>query len=301
MRSSVLLALLVLLVLMAGRAAGAASHRRTLALAGGTLDVTLPSGLALSDDSVMAWVRTSARAVVTYYGRFPVAHARLLIRAGEGDGVGGGSTFPTLQSFITVGVHATAAELTADWVMTHELTHLCFPSVPDEAHWMQEGMATYVEPLGRVRAGGLSVEKVWGDLIVGLPQGLPQAGDRGLDRTPTWGRTYWGGALFFLLADVEIRRRTHNQKGLEHALRAIAFAGGTIDADWTTDRVLSTGDGGTGVPVLRELYDQMATHPYPVDLDALWKKLGVSLRDNQIVFDDHAPEAAIRRAITTGN
>ena len=44
-----------------------------------------------------------------------------------------------------------------------------------------------------------------------------QGGGFGLDNTHTWGRTYWGGAMFCLLADVEIRRRTHNRRGLQDA------------------------------------------------------------------------------------
>ena len=58
-----------------------------------------------------------------------------------------------------------------------------------------------------------------------MPKGLPAAGDRGLDYTPTWGRTYWGGALFCLLADIDIRKRTSNRFGLQDALRAIVAAG----------------------------------------------------------------------------
>ena len=108
---------------------------------------------------------------------------------------------------------AHSSDFTDDWVLTHEMVHLAFPSVPEEHHWIEEGSATYIEPIARARAGDLTPEKVWGDLVDGLPQGLPQPGDRGLDFTPTWGRTYWGGALFCLLADIEIRKRTANQEG----------------------------------------------------------------------------------------
>ena len=115
---------------------------------------------------------------------------------------------------------------------------------------MEEGLATYVEPIARAQAGELSVHKVWGDLVRGLPQGLPRDGDRGLDHTPTWGRTYWGGALFYLLADVEIRRRTDNRRGLQDALRAIVAAGGNIARYWPVEKVLAAGDKGTGTQVL---------------------------------------------------
>jgi predicted metalloprotease with PDZ domain len=127
---------------------------------------------------------------------------------------------------------------------------------------------------------------------------LPRREDRGLDFTPTWGRTYWGGALFCLLADIEIRKRTGNRKGLEDALRAILAAGGTIETEWPLTKALRIGDEATGVPVLSELYEKMKASPYPVDLNALWKELGVERKEGLIRFNDSAPLGAIRRAIT---
>lgn len=40
--------------------------------------------------------------------------------------------------------------------MTHEMVHLAFPSVPDQHHWIEEGLATYVEPIARARASEIS-------------------------------------------------------------------------------------------------------------------------------------------------
>src|SRR5207245_886195 len=129
--------------------------------------------------------------------------------------------------------------------------------------------------IARARVGELSPEKVWGDMVAGMPQGLPSAGDRGLDFTHTWGRTYWGGALFCLMADVEIRKRTGNAHGLEDALRAILKAGGTIESEWPLSKAFEIGDRVTGVPVLQELYAEMKDKPKSVDLEKLWKELGV--------------------------
>ena len=182
--------------------------------------------------------------------------------------------------------------------MTHEMVHLAFPGVARKHHWIEEGLATYVEPVARARDGELSAEKVWGDMVRGMPQGLPQPGDRGLDFTPTWANTYWGGARFCLLADIEIRKRTGNKQGLEDALRAILKHGGTIVADWKLSRALDIGDQATGVPVLRELYDKMSATPQSVDLDKLWMDLGIDSSGGRIVFDDTAPLASIRKAIT---
>ena len=120
----------------------------------------------------------------------------------------------------------TAAELADDWTMTHELVHMAFPSLPDDNHWMEEGQATYIEPVARVMTGELKAEDIWRDMVRDMPKGEPQgADDQGVDHTHTWARTYWGGALFCLVADVEIRRETNNRKGLRDALRAVVAAG----------------------------------------------------------------------------
>jgi len=273
-----------------------------LEIGGGKIEIAFASApVEPLRQLVRAWVKSSARAVTVYYGQFPVAHVLLRVKFFDGRGVRSGQTFGNDGALITIAVgrSSTAADLARDWMLTHEMVHLAFPSVAERHHWIEEGLSTYVESIARARAGDLTIEKAWGDLVDGLPQGLPAGNDRGLDFTPTWGRTYWGGALFCLLADVEIRKRTENKKGLEDALRAILQAGGTIESDWEITRALQIGDRATGVPVLRELYDKMKSAPAPVDLDALWKELGIERHGGQIQFDDAAPLAPIRRAITS--
>jgi predicted metalloprotease with PDZ domain len=113
----------------------------------------------------------------------------------------------------------------------------------------------------------------------------------------TWGRTYWGGALFCLFADVEIRKRSGNGKGFEDAMRAINRAGGTIDADWPVERAFEIGDKATDGKTLMELYGKMGSAAVMVDLADLWKQLGVERRDGAVLFDEQAPLAAIRKSI----
>jgi hypothetical protein len=186
-------------------------------------------------------------------------------------------------------------------MMTHEFIHMAFPDVSgesDEHHWMEEGMATYIEPIARAQIGRMTSERVWGDFASDMPQGLPQTGDQGLDRTRTWGRTYWGGAIFWLLADVGIRQATHNQKGLQDAMRGILEAGGNITEDWAVERVVEVGDQATGTTVLHDLYQRMKATAVHTDLDDLWQRLGVQLKNGTVTFDDQAPLAEIRKAIT---
>jgi hypothetical protein len=183
-------------------------------------------------------------------------------------------------------------------MMTHELIHTAFPSVDDNHHWIEEGIAVYVEPVARVQAGLLKPEKIWADMVHDMPKGNPQPGDHGLDNTPTWGRTYWGGAQFCLMADVEIRKQSGNRKGLQDALRAIVNAGGTIDQDWPLTRALTIGDQATGTHVLMDLYNKTRDTPVEMDLDALWKELGVEKTAGGVRFNDNAPLAKIRQSIT---
>jgi predicted metalloprotease with PDZ domain len=175
---------------------------------------------------------------------------------------------------------------------------MALPSLPDEQHWLEEGIASYVEPVARVQAGQLTAQRMWRDMVRGMPDGEPESGDKGLNRTHTWGRTYWGGALFCLVVDVEIRRETGNTRGLQDALRAIVEAGGTIDKDWPIDRILETGDRATGTSVLRDTYRRWSETPVNVDLGELWRKLGIAADGDRITFNDRAALASIRKAIT---
>jgi hypothetical protein len=181
--------------------------------------------------------------------------------------------------------------------MTHEMVHYAFPSVAEEHHWIEEGIATYVEPIARLEAGDIGAAKVWGDLVEGLPYGLPGPGDEGLDHTHTWGRTYWGSAMFRLVADVRIRRATHDRYGLRDALRAIVDAGGDIETTWALTRALDVGDRAVGVTVLSQLYDHMKATPVKPALGHLWTNLGVEIEGRTITFDHSALWATVRRAM----
>lgn len=277
----------------------------TIQIGNSRIEVTIENGpLAVSQGDLLEWVQRAAESVATYYGRFPVSRVSLSIIPFEGEGVRGGKTFADGENAgrirIRVGSETTMAELRNDWMLTHEMVHLAFPSMEENHHWIEEGIATYVEPIARVRAGHFDPSIMWAEVVRDLPQGLPGPDDQGLDHTHTWGRTYWGGALFCLLADVQIHQQTQNRKGLEDALRGILDAGGNISQDWTIDKALSIGDRATGVTVLTPLYEKMKDRPVTVDLDALWKQLGISREGGRAVFDESAPLAAIRKAITFG-
>jgi hypothetical protein len=50
--------------------------------------------------------------------------------------------------------------------------------------------------------------------------------------------------------------------------------------------------------VLEELYDELRAQPGNIDLEQLWRDLGVRIGSSTVTFDERAPLAAVRRAIT---
>ncbi len=254
----------------------------------------------LARDALLEWVRRSAAIVGGNYGEFPVDRVRIEVRVTERDQMGPGRSFgaagPRIE--IAVGRHVTAEQLEDDWVLVHEMIHLAVPAIADAHNWLAEGLSTYVEGIARVQAGNLGEAALWSEYVHAIPKGLPEAGDQGLDRTHTWARTYWGGALYCLLADVRIREQTAGRRGLQDALRAISRAGAGMAATWPVERIFALGDAATGTSVMEELYREMKDRPVTPDLEALWAKLGIRGSGDRLYFDDSAPLAAVRRAIT---
>jgi hypothetical protein len=265
---------------------------------GGTVDVVLDPGLKLERAVVLRWVRRAAVAVAGYYGRFPVPRVVIEVKPGGDEPVNGGVTYAAREIDVRISNDAKASDLDSDWVLTHEMFHLAFPNLDEKYLWMMEGLADYLEPIARARAGQWTAEEVWRDFAEGPPRAPPRRGDRGLDHAASRDRIYWGGNTYWLLADLRIRERTGNRHSVDDAVRAILEAGGDGNSHWELDAVLATGDRATGTDALTELHAQFGEKSGRVDLAALWKRLGVVYVGGDVSFDDAAPLAAIRKSIT---
>jgi hypothetical protein len=256
---------------------------------------------AAEQRALEAWALRSARIVADYYGQFPAPLVMLRIDSASGSGVHGGRTTrePALLIRLNVARDVTPEQLKADWVLVHEMVHLALPELGRGHDWLAEGLATYVEGIARAQYGNREIRDVWAEYRHSMPMGLPRAGEGGMDQTPTWGRTYWGGALYCLRADVAIREQTENRVGLQTALRAILKQTGGYAVLRGIDEVLRVGDAATGTRVLQDLYGQIKMTAQTPDLEMLWSRLGVPSDPESGRFDDGAPLAPIRIAITT--
>lgn len=281
----------------------------TLNVAGGRIDVVYtPSDFNLPPATIEKWIRDSAIATSTYFGRFPIRRVTIRLRAVGGDDVTGGSATaePGARINLNIGRDTNERTLFRDSTAVHEMTHLAIPDHHERHLWFHEGIATYVETVARAQAGQITAERAWGELSYGMASGVAEGDDeQGLDDTENWDRRYWGGAIFFLMADIEIRQRTSNRLGLQDSLRALQKAGGDLSSHWDFDRILRIADRGIGQEVMQRLYRTLARRDADRRIDramlaALWRDLGVvAVARRRVSLDDRAPLAALRKLITS--
>ena len=278
---------------------------RDLALGDATVRLVILDGPRdLSADALATWVTDAARGVADFY-RHPPAPRTLVVLAplGARHGVPFGKMLPANAPGVIVlfGEHTAAPELYADWVLVHELFHVGTPSYLGEGKWYDEGLATYFEPLIRARLGWQSEAQVWREFVRDMPRGEGALTRRGLAHPEGYSDTYWGGALFCLLADVEARRASSGARGLEDGVRAVLEAGGVASEVWSLAHATELTDAALGAPILAELAAHYRDQGAPLDLDALFSQLGVSLGPRgDVVFDEQAPLAFVRHALVRG-
>jgi hypothetical protein len=254
----------------------------------------------LTRDEIIRWLDIAVEGLHSFYGRLPIDRVFLVIDPFRGRGVGRGITYghPSPRIELTLGTETRFEDLLDDWKMTHEFLHLTLPRLSRDQAWLDEGVATYVEPLARYKVGNVDEEKVWKWLVEGVPNAFHPGAEGGLDGTQRWATIYWGGALFCLLADVEIRKATGNEKGLRDALSGLVARGRVIGGTAEASELLREADDALGTDVLARLYEDVRRRPFAVDLPELWERLGVVVSNGAIAFDENAELADIRRGIT---
>ncbi len=261
---------------------------------------TLPGSLVTDGPSRLRWLRDATEAVTEFYRGFPVDRALVVVipRAGEREVVHGRVVATGGASvLLEVGELAETAALYRDWILVHELFHLGFPSVQKDARWLDEGLATYFEPIIRARAGWQTKESVWSEFARDMWQGLDAVERTGMFRAESRSGMYWGGAIVSMLADVRAREASDGAVGLEDGLRAVVAEGGNATRFWSLERVVAAIDRRLGSPVTRTLVDEHGQAGRPVELARLFVSLGVRPRTGGIELLPYAGLASVRDAI----
>jgi hypothetical protein len=230
-------------------------------LPGGTLELlVLPSAERPPPEELRAWIEQAGRELLTAraelpYPRTPVT---LVPLPGQSDASPFGKVLmsrpPTVALY--VGGRARGEDFAADWVAVHELFHLAEPRFRPGVAWLSEGIATYYQGLARLRSGRLPSSTAWRYLREGVRRGQAQARGRSLlelsermHELRAYQAVYWGGALFALELDLELRRRAGGEGGLDALLEELLAAG----SEATLEGFARAVDRAAGAPLWAEL------------------------------------------------
>lgn len=253
---------------------------------------------------LMKWLEDSGKAVAAFYGRFPVSEVPILLRPVRGNDVAFGSVAKGggVAIQLLCGVDIDAAELDDDWVAVHEMLHLGMPMLDGEGAWLREGLATYLEPIVRVRAGLLDADRAWERLHDGFQRGSARGSGRTLRqesrdmrKTREYWRVYWAGAAIALLTDVALRQRGRSIDDEVRAMRDAFVA--DPGREWTVDDLLAeVATGAMNLQTVAGKYLESSDFPDPAPA---YRALGLAFdRKGELrsVGDEQA--RSLRGAIT---
>ncbi len=125
---------------------------------------------------------------------------------------------------------------------------------------------------------------------------MPQPG-RGVRSGKAW--AYRGAALRIVLGEHSTVADLERDRVLVHEMRHLAFPSVPKRHHWIEEGPASCVESIARVQAgqLSQLYARMRDEPLAVDLDALWRDLGIERDGQGVRFIEIAREAVIRRAI----
>lgn len=111
---------------------------------------------------------------------------------------------------------ASLTELSEDWTLYHEISHLYLPYLNYSSFWLGEGFASYMQYIVMYQAGWLDRSQFLKKIKAGFERGrrktLTTPGELKDVAANMWElrayrRVYWSGAAYFLEADLALHRK----------------------------------------------------------------------------------------------
>jgi hypothetical protein len=286
-------------------------EERTFGIAGADLRIAVVprTGFEIQPD-LLNWTRKTAEHVTLAYGRFPNPTPRVLLfpttnpRSDSAIPFGrvvrdGGETIELL-----VDPRAPEDRFVSDWTATHEFAHLMLPYIKRDERWISEGFAGYYQNVLLARAGRYSEQEAWQKLADGLERGRGSVPSLSPNQAASEGeqgsrmKIYWSGAALFLMADVELRRRSGGAVSLDTVLDRFQACCLPSSRAWTGQELFAMFDSLVDEPVFLDLYRQHANTAGFPPFRPLLDQLGARVDSGKLALDDNAELADIRAAIT---
>jgi hypothetical protein len=268
----------------------------------------LDGELAIDGEAAGRWLRAAVELVWTSAGAFPARSlSAVIVPSGRSvDPVpfgmvarGGGASL-----VLMVGGQASERALLRDWVLPHELSHLFIPFLPREHAFLSEGLASYYQELLRARGGLFDERELWSRLARSLRDAARSESSGTLGEESArmhvshrYRRVYWGGAAFWLLADVELRSASHGHASLDTLFARLRSEGANARV-WRADELMARLDELAGLTLFSRALAEIGAQPFP-DFEPTLRALGVREEGGRLELDDAAPLAELRRSMTT--
>ncbi|MBT8468883.1 MAG: hypothetical protein KJN97_09055 [Deltaproteobacteria bacterium] len=221
------------------------------------------------EGDVRRWLTRAVEATASVGGRFPRDRLQFVIVSVDDPGAavafgmvrrGGGTSILLLPS---VGVEV--AQLEADWVAIHELSHLWLPRLYPEDRWLSEGIATYLQEVLRARCGLQSSARAWRRIRDGFERGRRSGSgrtladeSRSMNRTGAYQRVYWAGTAFALETDLRLRRRSNGESTLFTVLNDAQRNWAQETRAVSASRVLAALEQSSGAEFIKALGERYA-------------------------------------------
>lgn len=289
-------------------------------LPGGVLRLTILSGTdAEQRTKLHDWLAHVSRAVLSAYGRLPLADVQVMMIpvAQLGPGKRSVAAFaPRAVHFgqsirgqgnaleLLVDQTRPASEFDADWVAVHELSHLMHPYLGDRGSWLSEGLATYYQSILRGRAGLLTPAQAWDRLREGFSEHdgkhydatLAEAASA-MHRNHDYLRIYWSGAAYWLTVDSDLRRASAGKLSLELALSRFRDCCLPARRMWQPQDFVARLDRLLGVDTFTRRYNEFAASRQFPDWKKVYGELGISTSGERLEFAADTPGAGVREQI----
>jgi hypothetical protein len=282
-----------------------------IALPGGVLRLTILHGADADQRAKLhAWFDRVAHAVLGAYGRLPLPDVQVLMipTTAHGQAVLFGQSVRGQGNALQLLVDPSqpAQEFADDWMAVHELSHLMHPYLGDRGSWLAEGLATYYQNVLRARGGLLTPLQAWDRLNEGFARGAKMQGDDTLEQAAmqmhskhAYQRIYWAGAAFWLTVDRDLRRDSHGKLGLDTALARFRDCCLPAYTEWRPEDFVARLDQLAGTRIIATHYREFAAMRIFPEWKNIYADMGIRDDGTRLHFDDQAPDAAIRDAITT--
>jgi hypothetical protein len=290
-------------------------------LPGGVLRLTILHGAdAEQRTKLRDWLAHVSRAVLSAYGRLPLADVQVLMLPVNSLGftqraaaavaarpVHFGQSIRGEGNALELLIDPTrpAAEFKDDWMAVHELSHLMHPYLGDRGSWLAEGIATYYQNILRARSGLLTSAQSWDRLQEGFQRGAAQTVEGTLEqvaadmhRNHAFQRVYWAGAAYWLTVDRDLRRASGGKLSMELALSRFRDCCLPSHREWSPQDFVAKLDALLGVQTFSQRYREFAGMRQFPDWKKLYADLGIRTDGEHLAFDADAVDAMAREAIT---